>query len=67
MLLTISYSESYSSRTAETTFVHNSEICLLLFLKNKKYLLHVVDNIIIGISVPDYPRKTVETTFLGQS
>ena len=37
-----------------------------LVVNNNKYLSHVVDNIIFGISVPDYPSRTVEITFLGQ-
>ena len=41
-------------------------ICLLFSHKQKKYLSHVVDNIIFGISVPDYPRISVEITFLGK-
>ena len=32
--------------------------------RNNEYSRNVVDNIIIGISVLDYNRKTVETTFL---
>ena len=32
--------------------------------KNNKYLSHSVDNIVFGISESDYPRITVETTFL---
>ena len=37
-----------------------------LVVNNNKYLSHVFDNIIFGISVPDYPCITIETTFLGQ-
>ena len=35
-----------------------------LFVNNNKYLPHVVDNIIFGISVPDYPSRTVESNSL---
>ena len=41
------------------------EICLLYVHINNKYLPHVVDNMIFGISVPDYPILTVGTTILG--
>ena len=41
-------------------FWDNSEIFLLLIVNNNKYSLHGVDNIIFGISMPDYPSKTVE-------
>ena len=33
-------------------------------VNNNKYLLHVVDNIIFGISVPDNPSTTVENNSL---
>ena len=70
MLLTISYSESTYPITPveplKPRFWDNSEICLLLVVNNNKYLSYIVDNIIFGISVPDYPSRTVETTFLGQ-
>ena len=42
------------------------EICLLYVHINNKYLPHVVDNMIFGISVPDYPILIVGTTILGQ-
>ena len=65
MLLTISYSElAYPITPAESLkprFWDNSEICLLLILNNNKYLSYVVDMIIFGISVPNYPSRTVET------
>ena len=32
-----------------------------LVVNNNKYLSHVVDNIIFGINVPDYPTRTVES------
>ena len=38
----------------------------LLVVSNNKYLSYVVDSIIFGISVPDYPSRTVESTFLEQ-
>ena len=38
----------------------------VLVVNNNKYLSHVVDTIIFGISIPDYPCIAVETTFLGQ-
>ena len=37
----------------------------LLLVTNKNYYLpHVVDNFIFGISVPDYPSRTVESNTL---
>ena len=48
-------------------FLHNSEISLLLVVNNNKYLSYVVDNIIFGISVPDYPSRTVESNSLRLS
>ena len=45
---------------------HNSEVCLLLVVNSDKYLLHLVNNSTFRISVPDYPSRTIETTFLGQ-
>ena len=42
------------------------EICLLYVHINNKYLPHVVDNMIFGISVLDYSILTVGTTILGQ-
>ena len=45
----------------------NSEICLLsTCIYNNKYSQYVVDDIIFGISLPDYPRIAVETTCIGQ-
>ena len=41
-------------------------MCLHFSRKQPEYLPHVVDNIIFGVSVPDYPSRTVETTFLAQ-
>ena len=37
---------------------------LLLVLNNNKNSSYFVDNIIFGINITDYPRITVETTFL---
>ena len=39
---------------------------IVLFVKNTKYLLHVVDNIIFGMSVLDYPSRTVDNHVLVQ-
>ena len=36
----------------------------LLVVNNNKYLSYVVDNIIFGISVPDYLSRTVESNSL---
>ena len=69
MLLTMSYSESAYPITPvqalKPRFWNNSEICLLLVVNNK-YVSCVVENFIFGISVPDYPSRTVETTLLAQ-
>ena len=43
---------------------HNSEFCYFLIVNNNKYLSYDVDNIIFGISVPDYPSRTVESNSL---
>ena len=43
---------------------NNSEFVYFLVVNNNKYLPHVVDNIIFGISVPDYPSRTVESKSL---
>ena len=47
-------------------FWDNIEICLLFGRKQQQIFTHVFDNITFGISEPDYPSITVETTFLGQ-
>ena len=69
MLLTRSYSESaFLSATGEPLkprFWDNSVFLYILVVNNNKYLSYVVDNIIFGISVPDYPSRTVETTYLA--
>ena len=68
MLLTISYSESAYPITPVVTlkpcFWDNSVFVYILVVNNNKYLSYVVDNIIFGISVPDYPSRTVETNSL---
>ena len=70
MLLTITYSESaYPISLVERLKLHfwdNSEICLLFSRKQQKYLSHVVDITKFVISIPDFPSRKVETTFLGQ-
>ena len=70
MLLTVSYSESAYPITPvdslKPRFWDNSVFVYILVLNNNKYLSYVVDSIIFGISVPDYPSRLVETTFLGQ-
>ena len=47
-------------------FWDNSEICLLLVVNNNKYVSCTIENFIFGISVPDYPSRTVETTLMAQ-
>ena len=42
-------------------------IDIFLICKQNKYLLHVVDNIIFGISVPDYPSSTLKPRFWDNS
>ena len=54
------------SRTVEIVSGTILKFIYFLVLNNNKYLSYVVDNIIFGINVPDYPSRTVETTFLGQ-
>ena len=54
----------YPSRTVETTFLHNSEICLLFSRKQQQIFIIVVDNFIFGISVPIYPSLAVESNSL---
>ena len=70
VLSKILYSESAYPITPveplKPRFWHNSEICLLLVVKNNKYVSCVVENFIFGINVPDYPSRPVEGTFLGQ-
>ena len=39
-------------------------IYFLVVNNNNEYLLHVVDNIIFGINVPDYPSRNVESKSL---
>ena len=68
MMLTTLYSESAFPITlvepSKPRFWYKSEICLLLTVNNNKYLSYVVDSIIFGISVPDYPSRTVESKSL---
>ena len=63
--LTLSYSESVSSITPieplKPHFYTILKFVYFLVINNTKYLVHVVDNIIFGISVPDYPSRTVES------
>ena len=70
VLLIISYSESLYPITPveplKARFWHNSEICLLLVVNNNKYVSCVVENFVFAISVPDYPSRSVESTFLAQ-
>ena len=71
MLLTISYSESaYPITLVETLkprFGTILKFVYFLVVNNNNYLSYVVDNIIFGISVPDYPSRNVETTFWDNS
>ena len=64
MLLT-SYSESAYSITPveplKPRFYTILKFIYFLVVNNNKYLSHVVDIIIFGISVPDYPSRTVVT------
>ena len=46
------------------TSSHNLKFVYFLVVNNNKYLPHVVDNIIFGINVPDYPSRTVESKSL---
>ena len=68
MLLTISNSESAYPITPVVTlkprFWGNSVFVYILVVKNNKYVSYFVDNIIFGISVPDYPSRTVESNSL---
>ena len=41
-----------------------NSLVYFLFKKTNKYLPYVVDDIIFGISVPDYPSRTVESNSL---
>ena len=71
MSLTLSNSESAYLITPVVTlksrFWDNSVFVYILVVNNNnKYLSYVVDNIIFGINVPNYPSRTVETTFLVQ-
>ena len=66
MLLTTSYLESAyliaPGQPLKPRFRDKSKFVYFLVVNNK-YLSHFVDNIIFGISVPDYHKTTVETTF----
>ena len=68
MSLTLSNSESAYLITPVVTlkprFWDNSVFVYILVVNNNKYLSYVVDNIIFGISVPDYPNRTVESKSL---
>ena len=70
MLLTVSYLESAYPITPveqlKPRFYTILKFVYFLVVNNNKYLVHVVDNIIFGISVPDYLSRTVETTLLAQ-
>ena len=49
-------------------FWDNSEFLYILVVNNNKYLLHVVDNYIFGISVPNYsvePLKAILYDYFG--
>ena len=66
--LTISYSESASSITPveplKPRFYTILKFVYFLVVNNNKCLSYFVDNIIFGISVPDYPSRTVESNSL---
>ena len=70
MPLTLSNSKSAYLITPVVTlklrFWDISVFVCILVVNNYKYLSYVVDNIIFRISVPDYPDRKVETTFLLQ-
>ena len=57
---------NYPSKLFKSRFLANFKISWLFSRKQQKYLSCVVDNIIFGISVPDYPSRNVETTCLGE-
>ena len=50
----------------ETAFLDTILKLVYFLVVNNKYLRHIVDNILFGISVPDHPSRNVETMFLGQ-
>ena len=63
-----------ATQVADTSFPHSGlrlsvgEKLPLIFVElpfYNTYTSYVVDNVIFGICVPDYPRRTVEITFLG--
>ena len=68
MSLTLSNSESAyliaPVVTLKPRFWDNSVFVYILVVNNNKYLPYFVDNIIFGISVPDYPCRTVESNSL---
>ena len=57
------YSSIILKRDASGTIL---KFVYFLVVNNNKYFLYIVDNTIFGISVPDYPNRTVETTLLAQ-
>ena len=68
MLLTISYSESAYAitpvETLEPSFWDNSKICSLFSRKQQQIFTTSCDNINCRTSVPDYPRRIVESKSL---
>ena len=51
---------NYPNSNVETPFLGQFYICLLLVVNSNKYLSYVVDNVIFGISVPDYPIEPLK-------
>ena len=55
---------NYPSRTVEIVSGTILKFIYFLVVNNNKYLSYFVGNIIFGISVPDYPTRTVESNSL---
>ena len=58
------WTPNHPSRTVEIVSGTILKFIYFLVLNNNKYLPHVVDNIIFGISVPDCLSRTVESNSL---
>ena len=54
----------FSNFTLSSKPIMKNSLVYFLFKKTNKYLPYVVDDIIFGISVPDYPSRTVESNSL---
>ena len=67
VILSLIYSQSarpISQVSWNHVFVSIQKFVFFLVVNNNKYLPHVVENIMFGISVPDYPIRTVENNSL---